>query len=231
MGQAEMFERDGSAQATLGQITASAGMTKGARYIHSASKDGPADAVQERGRPLLCDFVQGQGERGVAPVQALIDLTYWLAGALHRNPERLAACAPELPLILVNHYPLVRHPTRVLHDQEFAQWCGTELTADWHTRFPVRSPTQISRSARACDGSSRQSSVSRRAAESTSPSCRRSAIHMAVPAGPHWKCAAWPADWAGTSRRPSASTVTLTPGIGRTRTRTSQGRRDLTIQV
>jgi AcrR family transcriptional regulator len=60
-----MFERDGSAQVTLGQITASAGMTKGARYFHSASKDGLADAAQERGRALLCDFVQGQRERGV----------------------------------------------------------------------------------------------------------------------------------------------------------------------
>ncbi|MFC7310267.1 metallophosphoesterase family protein [Streptomyces monticola] len=42
------------------------------------------------------------------------------------------------PLILVNHYPLVRQPTRILHYQEFAQWCGTDLTADWHIRFPVR---------------------------------------------------------------------------------------------
>jgi hypothetical protein len=35
----------------------------------------------------------------------------------------------------VNHFPLVRDPTRILRYPEFAQWCGTELTADWHTRF------------------------------------------------------------------------------------------------
>jgi 3',5'-cyclic AMP phosphodiesterase CpdA len=39
------------------------------------------------------------------------------------------------PTVLVNHYPLDRHPTRVLRYPEFAQWCGTEATADWHTRF------------------------------------------------------------------------------------------------
>ena len=48
---------------------------------------------------------------------------------------RLAALDPELPLVLVNHWPLSREPTRVLRHPEFAQWCGTELTADWHTRF------------------------------------------------------------------------------------------------
>ena len=37
--------------------------------------------------------------------------------------------------VLVNHFPLVREPTRVLRHPEFAQWCGTESTADWHRRF------------------------------------------------------------------------------------------------
>ncbi|MBS2965503.1 metallophosphoesterase, partial [Actinocrinis puniceicyclus] len=45
--------------------------------------------------------------------------------------------ATPVPLVLVNHYPLVRDPTRVLRYPEFAQWCGTTATADWHTRFPV----------------------------------------------------------------------------------------------
>jgi hypothetical protein len=37
--------------------------------------------------------------------------------------------------VLVSHVPLTREPTRVLKYPEFAQWCGTELTADWHVRF------------------------------------------------------------------------------------------------
>lgn len=40
--------------------------------------------------------------------------------------------------MLVNHFPLVREPTRVLRHPEFALWCGTEATADWHTRFNAR---------------------------------------------------------------------------------------------
>lgn len=55
-----------------------------------------------------------------------------------QTEARLAALPQAPPLILANHYPLVRQPTRILHHQEFAQWCGTELTADWHLRFPVR---------------------------------------------------------------------------------------------
>ena len=37
--------------------------------------------------------------------------------------------------MLVNHWPLTRQPTRILRHPEFAMWCGTELTADWHRRF------------------------------------------------------------------------------------------------
>lgn len=83
---AEMFNRKGYANATLGQIAGAAGMTKGALYFHFASKDGLADAVQERGRALLHDFVRRHWEAGVPPVQVLIDMTHWLARTLHDDP-------------------------------------------------------------------------------------------------------------------------------------------------
>jgi hypothetical protein len=54
---------------------------------------------------------------------------------------RLAAV--EEPTVLVNHYPLVRDPTRALRYPEFAQWCGTERTADWHQRFRAVAVTAI----------------------------------------------------------------------------------------
>ena len=38
-------------------------------------------------------------------------------------------------MVFVNHYPLVREPTQILRYPDFALWCGTELTADWHRRF------------------------------------------------------------------------------------------------
>lgn len=43
--------------------------------------------------------------------------------------------APDARTVLVNHFPLRVEDTRPLYYQEFAQWCGTVLTADWHTRY------------------------------------------------------------------------------------------------
>lgn len=62
----------------------------------------------------------------------------WCADRVRLTEERLTAAGDDLPLVLVNHYPLVRHPTEILRHPEFAQWCGTVATADWHRRFPVR---------------------------------------------------------------------------------------------
>ncbi|MCD0450662.1 metallophosphoesterase [Actinocorallia sp. API 0066] len=63
----------------------------------------------------------------------------WCAARVALTEKRLAECDPELPLVLVNHWPLVRNPTEVLWYPEFAQWCGTTATADWHRKFPVKS--------------------------------------------------------------------------------------------
>jgi 3',5'-cyclic AMP phosphodiesterase CpdA len=61
----------------------------------------------------------------------------WCAERVRLTEERLTACGRDVPLVLVNHFPLVREPTLVLRHPEFAQWCGTVRTADWHRRFPV----------------------------------------------------------------------------------------------
>lgn len=59
----------------------------------------------------------------------------WCRARLEITEARLADVPPELPTVLVNHFPLVREPTRVLRHPEFALWCGTEATADWPRRF------------------------------------------------------------------------------------------------
>jgi 3',5'-cyclic AMP phosphodiesterase CpdA len=60
----------------------------------------------------------------------------WCRARVETTERRLSEVAgPSRRTVLVNHFPLVREPTRVLRYAEFAQWCGTELTADWHTRF------------------------------------------------------------------------------------------------
>jgi 3',5'-cyclic AMP phosphodiesterase CpdA len=61
----------------------------------------------------------------------------WCRARVAQTLPRLEACDPEVPMVLVSHWPLSREPTRVLRYPEFAQWCGTELTTDWHTRFNV----------------------------------------------------------------------------------------------
>jgi hypothetical protein len=62
----------------------------------------------------------------------------WCHARVEATERRLAALPPGTPTLLVSHFPLTREPTRVLKYPEFAQWCGTERTADWHLRFGAR---------------------------------------------------------------------------------------------
>ena len=59
----------------------------------------------------------------------------WCASRVAESERRLEQADPELPTVLINHFPLIAAPTRVLRHPEFAQWCGTVATADWHRRF------------------------------------------------------------------------------------------------
>jgi 3',5'-cyclic AMP phosphodiesterase CpdA len=62
----------------------------------------------------------------------------WCRARVRQTEARLADLPAKLPTVLVNHFPLTETPTRVLRHPEFAQWCGTRLTADWHRRFRAR---------------------------------------------------------------------------------------------
>jgi 3',5'-cyclic AMP phosphodiesterase CpdA len=59
----------------------------------------------------------------------------WCAARVAEAERRLSTLDPDMPVVFVNHYPLVREPTGVLRFPEFAQWCGTVRTADWHRRY------------------------------------------------------------------------------------------------
>jgi 3',5'-cyclic AMP phosphodiesterase CpdA len=59
----------------------------------------------------------------------------WGQARLEATERRLARLPRGVPTLLVNHFPLTREPTRVLTYPEFALWCGSERTADWHVRF------------------------------------------------------------------------------------------------
>lgn len=81
-------------------------------------------------------------ERGVVCTDEVLlhpdpypDRESWCWARVAETERRLAATDPALPTVLVGHWPLVREPTDVLWYPEFAQWCGTVRTADWHRRF------------------------------------------------------------------------------------------------
>jgi len=59
----------------------------------------------------------------------------WCRSRVRETEARLLGRPAGMPTVLVNHFPLLAGPTRLLRHPEFAQWCGTTLTADWHQRF------------------------------------------------------------------------------------------------
>lgn len=66
------------------------------------------------------------------------DAAAWCRDRLVTTTRRLAELDPTEPTVLVNHWPLLREPTKVLRHPDFALWCGTEQTADWHRRYRAR---------------------------------------------------------------------------------------------
>jgi 3',5'-cyclic AMP phosphodiesterase CpdA len=63
------------------------------------------------------------------------DRSAWCRARIEETEARLAALPAGTRTVLVNHWPMTRLPTRVLRHPQFAIWCGTERTADWHVRF------------------------------------------------------------------------------------------------
>jgi 3',5'-cyclic AMP phosphodiesterase CpdA len=63
------------------------------------------------------------------------DREHWCAARIAETERRLSEIHPAMPTVLVSHWPLLRKATEVLAAPELAQWCGTEATADWHTRY------------------------------------------------------------------------------------------------
>lgn len=62
----------------------------------------------------------------------------WCRARLAVTEARLSALPPDLPTVLVNHFPLRRDLVRIPRIPRFAPWCGTRATEDWHRRFNAR---------------------------------------------------------------------------------------------
>ncbi|WP_030231409.1 ScbR family autoregulator-binding transcription factor [Streptomyces sp. NRRL S-350] len=87
---AALFDRRGYAGATLGEIAAAAGVTKGALYFHFASKEELARAVFDQAACSLRSAWGGPSAPS-SPLQGLIDAGYWLVDALGADPVVRAA--------------------------------------------------------------------------------------------------------------------------------------------
>ncbi|WP_253778029.1 metallophosphoesterase family protein [Goodfellowiella coeruleoviolacea] len=59
----------------------------------------------------------------------------WCRQRIEVTEPRLAAIPQHQRTILVSHWPLHQGPTRMLRFPQFAMWCGSTRTADWHVRF------------------------------------------------------------------------------------------------
>jgi len=62
----------------------------------------------------------------------------WCAARVALTEARLAAVPPNVPIVLVNHFPLRPDLAVLPRIPRFTIWCGTTRTADWHTRFNLQ---------------------------------------------------------------------------------------------
>lgn len=61
----------------------------------------------------------------------------WCVARLAATEARLAAI-PDLPTVLINHFPLREDLVRLRLIPRFSLWCGTKRTHDWHLRYRAR---------------------------------------------------------------------------------------------
>jgi 3',5'-cyclic AMP phosphodiesterase CpdA len=91
------------------------------------------------GRPAALAAAREAGIRPVDEGRLHADpypsVAAWCRDLVAAAERRLAAVAG--PAVLVSHWPLARDPVTALRHREFAPWCGTTLTAGWHTRHEV----------------------------------------------------------------------------------------------
>ncbi|MEX1032208.1 MAG: metallophosphoesterase [Cellvibrionaceae bacterium] len=59
----------------------------------------------------------------------------WCRARLRYSVQRLTQCSTDMPLVLVNHFPLRYDLVRTMRIPRFSIWCGTRETEDWHRRY------------------------------------------------------------------------------------------------
>jgi 3',5'-cyclic AMP phosphodiesterase CpdA len=59
----------------------------------------------------------------------------WCRIRVERTVERLAAIPPDLPTVLISHFPLRHDLVWLPRMPQFSLWCGTTRTEMWHLRY------------------------------------------------------------------------------------------------
>jgi len=65
----------------------------------------------------------------------------WCAALIEQTETKLEqtiAQNPDIPLVIVNHWPLRYDLVNLMQVPRFSIWCGTKKTEDWHTRFNAK---------------------------------------------------------------------------------------------
>ncbi|GGQ76126.1 ScbR family autoregulator-binding transcription factor [Couchioplanes azureus] len=83
---ADSFDRYGYTGTNMAGVARSAGVTKGALYFHFATKIDLVRALNEESRLLLRGYAAAIELRRPSPLQAVVDLSHGLAGALRTEP-------------------------------------------------------------------------------------------------------------------------------------------------
>ena len=94
----------------------------------AAGADGRSAAVKAARRAGITPADEGRLHAEPYPSAAA-----WCRDLVAAAESRLAAV--DGPTVLVSHWPLSPEPVAALRHQAFAPWCGTTLTAGWHTRY------------------------------------------------------------------------------------------------
>ena len=94
------------------------------------------------GSPGRADAVRAAEAAGIAALDEELlhadpypSVADWCRDRVTVTESRLAALSG--PAVLVSHWPLIPAPLAALRQAAYAPWCGTTLTAGWHTRYPV----------------------------------------------------------------------------------------------
>ena len=63
------------------------------------------------------------------------DRESWCAARCEDAAARLASYSPDLPKVLINHFPLEEEHAVLPRIPRFTPWCGTRRTQGWHRHF------------------------------------------------------------------------------------------------